>query len=147
MDTTNSFEKISLSFKARDLPKMDTFSHTDSFLVVNLVHPKTGAIQRIGNTNVVKNTENPDWPEQIVLNYMFEETQLLKIQIYDQDTPDLNNLKIQDSIGEVSFTLAKLMCSSNQAITANVTGIETFINIYLSNHDLQLCNIFKQCNA
>ena len=122
MDTTNSFEKISLSFKARDLPKMDTFSHTDGFLVVNLVNPKTGAIQRIGNTSVINNTENPEWPDHIVLNYTFEETQLLKIQVYDQDKPDLTNLKAQDIIGEVSFTLAKLMCSSNQTITANITG-------------------------
>ena len=122
MDTTNSFEKISLSFKARDLPKMDTFSHTDSFIVVNLVNPKTGAAQCVGNTAVVNNTENPDWVEQIVLNYVFEETQLLKIQIYDQDKPDLKNLKAQDFIGEVSFTLAKLMCSPNQAIIANITG-------------------------
>lgn len=123
MDTTSSFELISLSFNARDLPKMDTFSHSDSFVVVNLVNPKTGAIQRIGNTTVVNNTENPDWPDQIVLNYVFEETQLLKIQVYDQDTPDLADLKKHDYIGEVSFTLAKLMCSSNQTITASITGI------------------------
>ena len=125
MDTTNSIEKVRLSLKARDLPKMDTFSHTDSFVVVNLVNPKTGAIQRIGSTAVVNNTENPDWPDQIVLNYVFEETQLLKIQVYDQDKPDLSNLKTQDFVGEVSFTLAKLMCSSNQTITANITGSKT----------------------
>ena len=130
MDTTSSYEKITLSFKARDLPKMDTFSHTDSFIVVNLVNPKTGAVQRIGNTSVMNNTENPDWPDQIVLNYVFEETQVLKIQVYDQDTPDLSNLKKQDYIGEASFTLAKLMCSPNQAILTNITGIESR-NLYI----------------
>ena len=120
---TNSFEKIGLYFSARDLPKLDTFSHSDPFLVVNVIDPKTQAVQRVGNTSVIKDTENPDWADQIVINYVFEQSQVIKIQIYDQDSTNLMDLKKHDFIGEVSFTLSKLMCSPNQKITANITGL------------------------
>ena len=119
---TNSYEKVGLYFTARDLPKLDTFSHTDAFLVVNMIDPKTSKVQRVGHTSVVKDTENPDWADQIIVDYIFEQTQVIKLQLYDQDGPDLMNLSKHDFIGEVSFTLSKLMCSPNQKITANITG-------------------------
>ena len=89
---------------------------------MSVIDPRTQLVELVGNTTVIKNTENPDWPDQVLMNYMFEQTQVVKIQVYDQDTIDYMNLQKQDYIGEISFTLAKLMRSPNQKITVNVTG-------------------------
>ena len=118
---TNSYEKVGLHFTARDLPKLDTFSHTDGFIVVSIANPGM-SFKIVGYTSVVKDTENPDWADQIIVDYIFEQTQVIKLQLYDQDGPDLMNLSKHDFIGEVSFTLSKLMCSPNQKITAKITG-------------------------
>ena len=45
-------------------------------------------------------------------------------QLYDQDSnhKTFEDLKKHDYIGEVSFPLAKLMCSGGQRMTVQITG-------------------------
>ena len=48
----------------------------------------------------------------------------MTFQLYDQDSnhKTFDDLSKHDFIGEVTFPLAKLMCSGGQRITAQITG-------------------------
>jgi hypothetical protein len=69
------YEKISLFFNAKNLTKMDYTSNTDSFIVVFSEDAKTKKITKLGNTSVVKDSQHPEFPDQLVIDYKFETLQ------------------------------------------------------------------------
>ena len=63
---------------ARDVPKMDTFGHADPFCYVQL--SETG---RRDKTRVIKNTRSPQWDEEFHYPISNQETDVLKISMFD----------------------------------------------------------------
>jgi len=117
------YEKVGLSFSARGLPKLDTFSQTDPFVAVFILDNKTRQLQLLGRTGVIMDTPNPDWPEHMVMNYKFEETQQLVVRCYHKTgSASLDNINAHTFIGEISFTVANLMCARSHAISSQMTG-------------------------
>ncbi len=85
---TECYEKIGLFFSCRNLPKMDIASQTDPFLMVYMRNKAVGGAAAnpytssntndlvfLGHTSVVRDCANPDWPDQLVVNYQFETIQ------------------------------------------------------------------------
>jgi hypothetical protein len=72
---------------------------------------------------VIKDTEIPDWPDQIEMNYNFEEIQLVVVKVYDQQEgvapEDINK---HHFIGEAQFKLADLLQAQNQAMGLALGG-------------------------
>ena len=63
------------------------------------------------------------WPDIITINYQFELTQHVTIRVYDQDKgADQTHLERHQLIGEVTFTVASLMCAPGQKFQGNLTG-------------------------
>lgn len=113
-----ALEKIGLFISARELPNLQTFSVTDAFAVIFIKDPRTGAFSRVGETDVVKNTLDPNWVNMITMEYIFEAVQEVKIQIYHyHEGKPLDNLAKHTFIGEAKFTLSSLMRSTNQTST------------------------------
>jgi len=67
MMDTECFEKVALLFHAKDLPKMDTLSNTDAFLAVYQEDPHSKKSVFLGHTSVVRDNNNPEWPDQLVI--------------------------------------------------------------------------------
>ena len=104
------YEKISLFFNAKNLTKMDYTSNTDSFIVVFSEDAKTKKITKLGNTSVVKDSQHPEFPDQLVIDYKFETIQRFILKVYDQDAnAPLQDLDKHSLIGEVSFLITDLM--------------------------------------
>ncbi len=126
---TECFEKIGLFFQARNLPKMDIASQTDPFLVVYvkkkspIARGQDGPLTLMGNTSVIRDSANPKWPDQLVIDYYFESIQEITIKIYDQDDKAaLMDLNRHDFIGECSFLLTDLMCSKAHKLELKING-------------------------
>jgi hypothetical protein len=48
---------------------MDITSNTDPFCIVYVKDPKTHQQDLLGHTSVIQDTNNPDWPDQLVMVY------------------------------------------------------------------------------
>jgi hypothetical protein len=57
----------------------------------------------LGYTEVISDTLNPKFIKVVTAKYLFEEKQLLKIEIYDQDNPNYKDLANQQFIGSAEF--------------------------------------------
>jgi len=79
------FERIGFFLSAKALTKLDLFSNSDPFAVVYTKDPKTGVQSRLGFSGVIMNTQNPEWPEQFIMNYHFESVQEITIKVFDKD--------------------------------------------------------------
>jgi len=112
---TECYEKVALLFTAKGLPKMDVASNTDAYLAVYQEDPHTKKLVFLGHTSVVRDSQNPEWPDHLIINYHFESIQKLTIKCYDQDDKaPLDQYEKHDFIGEMSFTLSSLMCAKGQ---------------------------------
>jgi Ca2+-dependent lipid-binding protein len=70
---------------------------------------KDSSWHQIGKTELINNNLNPDFSEQIVLNYLFEKEQHLQFQVYDID----RKTKEKDFIGQMETSIAKIMSQKN----------------------------------
>ncbi|GKT16392.1 Copine like protein [Aduncisulcus paluster] len=85
-----------LKFRASNLKDTDKIGKSDPFLVVELLNKKSGASTIIGRSSVLKDTLNPNWPEYFIVPYTFESHDVVRVSIYDKDSPDLDNLHKHD---------------------------------------------------
>lgn len=69
------FERISFYLSARELSKIPVDSHNDAFCKVTVGSD-------VFYTSIQKGTENPIWPEMIIVKYKFEERQEVEISIF-----------------------------------------------------------------
>jgi len=119
----NCCEKVSLFFNCKGLPKMDVTSNTDPFIVVYEEDPHNKKPMLLGNTSVIMDSQNPEWPDQLIINYKFEAIQKMTIKVYDKDSSSpLQQLNSHTLIGEIEFKLSSLMCSRGQTYQANFTN-------------------------
>ena len=77
----------------------------------------------LGNTSVIMDSQNPEFPDQLIINYKFEAIQKLTLKVYDKDSSSpLSKLDAHTFIGEISFKLSSLMCARGQTYQANFTN-------------------------
>lgn len=118
---TACFERIGLFFSARGLPKMDITSNTDPFCIVYTNDIKTNRQILLGHTSVIQDTNNPDWPDQLVMDYHFEAVQIITVKVYDQDAKaNPMDISKHEIAGEISFPLSDLMCARGQKYTGEL---------------------------
>lgn len=123
MVDANCQEKVDLFISARDLPSMQTFSATDPFAVIFMTDPKTKADRKIATSELIKNTENPDWPMAYTVDYQFEVIQEVKIKLYQHNGSTSSNDESKHKlIGQGTFFLSNLMCAQSNSLTIPLTS-------------------------
>ena len=117
-------QRVSLSFSATNLPNLDQKSKTDAYVV--LWELRGNQKVKLGMTEPIMDSLNPEFVSTINVNYFFESQQSIKLELYDaDDATNLNNLIAQQMIGSYGFTLASLVSKRDQAIsTALDSGIQ-----------------------
>uniref|UniRef100_A0A8C7ZM67 Copine Va n=1 Tax=Oryzias sinensis TaxID=183150 RepID=A0A8C7ZM67_9TELE len=97
--------KVEITVSCRNLLDRDTFSKSDP-----------------SETEVIKNTLNPDFVRKYILDYFFEEKQNLRFDVYDIDSksPDLGK---HDFLGQVYCTLGEIVGSPASRLEKPLGGI------------------------
>ena len=88
-------EKLELNISLRNIPKMDLLSPSDPFVIVSIKDEVKNVYLNVGKTEIVWDNPNPDFSADIRINYLFEEIQYVKLDIYDaneQQTTSLSKL-------------------------------------------------------
>lgn len=111
---------IELSISCRDLTDMDVFSKSDPFCVLYLkdTHEVWNCL---GRTETIDNTLNPEFQKKFILDYKFEERQLLKFDVYDADS-DSPRLEDHDFIGSTQCSLGEVVACQGRAFTKPLIG-------------------------
>ncbi|CAI2352158.1 unnamed protein product [Caenorhabditis sp. 36 PRJEB53466] len=119
---------VRLTISANNLMDMDVFSKSDPFcLVYERIRGRKATtnteitvptwqdddwVER-GRTEVVMNNLNPQFQKTFLLPYFFEETQLLRFEIYDADSVNVGTKMSQhDFLGRYECVLAQIVSYS-----------------------------------
>jgi len=71
----------------------------------------------------LKDTLNPDWEKEILIDYYFEETQKFRIEIYDKDDSS-SKLKHHDFLGKCEGIIAELVSAMHGKKVLTLTDIK-----------------------
>ena len=86
-------EQLELNLSLRNIPKMDLMSPSDPFIIVQMKDELKNRWITVGKTDIIWDNPNPDFSKDIRINYMFEEIQTVRLNIWDaneQQTKDLS---------------------------------------------------------
>ena len=110
--------EVELSISGRNLLDLDTFSKSDPLCVVYT--KKSNQIgemwKEISRTECIDNNLNPDFATKILVEYLFEQQQLMRFEVYDIDSHS-NDLREHDFIGSAECTLGQIV--SARGINSN----------------------------
>uniref|UniRef100_A0A914Y8A0 Copine-3 n=1 Tax=Panagrolaimus superbus TaxID=310955 RepID=A0A914Y8A0_9BILA len=111
--------KLELTLSAKNLKDRDVFSKSDPLCVIfEAFHSADAGLKHgeRGRTECVKNCLNPEWNTKIILDYMFEERQRMKFEIYDIDSGS-QALSHHDFLGRAECDLADIVASPFSTLT------------------------------
>ena len=121
--------QIEISVRCSGLADRDLTSKSDPTCI--LLVPKSARNNdwaEFGRTEKILDSLDPHWQTKFVIDYRFEERQMLRFAVYDIDSDRLSNLSDHDSLGH-------LECSLGEVVAAQSKGFSKFIiiGIFLSN--------------
>ncbi|XP_064633695.1 copine-8-like isoform X2 [Lineus longissimus] len=105
---TNPTSKVEISVSCRNLKDKDVFSHSDPLCVLYAKEMGVERWREMGRTESIKDTLNPDFVKKFVMDYHFEESQKLRFDVYDQDSPSAK-LERHDYLGSMECTLGQMV--------------------------------------
>ena len=110
---------VELSIRCEQLTDMDVFSKSDPFCVLYM---KDGdRWQLIDKTETIDNNLNPHFQKKFVLQFRFEERQMLRFSVYDSDGPS-SNLEDHDFIGTMECSLGEVVSQQGRGLTRSLVG-------------------------
>jgi len=118
--------QVELSISCEDLLDEDITSKSDPTCVLFI--KTSGTWQEFGRTEQIKDTHHPRWETKFVLDYRFEERQLLKLAVYDIDSSHVN-LGDHDFLGETECSLGEIMAVQSKGFMRNLSkGGKIFVH-------------------
>jgi len=112
--------KIELFVKIKAVPKLDYMSPSDPFVVFSMLDQKTKKYMQFAYTEIIWDNPNPQFVKPIILDYMFEEVQKVRLDVYDADSHDLRNLKKHDFVGYYEFLVGDLVTAKGQKVSGQL---------------------------
>ena len=104
--------KVSLSLTATNLSDKDITSKSDPMAVLFLHDVATQKWYEAGRTEAMRDNLNPDWQDDIVVDYFFEEKQKFRVEVYDKDSSS-SKLKKHDFLGKCEGTIAEIIAAKH----------------------------------
>ena len=87
---------------------MDVFSKSDPMCVTFMKPFGSQHWVEVSRTEQIQNSLNPDFTTKAKVNYLFEEQQHIKFEVYDVDSKSVN-LAHHDYIGGIETTLGQVV--------------------------------------
>ena len=110
---------VELSISCADLADMDVFSKSDPFCVLYMKDGDRWLL--VDKTETIDNTLNPVFEKKFVLQFRFEERQMLRLSVYDRDGSS-TKLEDHDFIGEAEASLGEVVSHQGKGLTRHLVG-------------------------
>ena len=105
---------------------MDVLSKSDPLCVL-FVHGPAGARGgqgdwlEYGRTELIKDSLSPAWQKKFIMDYKFEERQVLKFEVYDMDS-ESSRLTDHDFLGSAEATLGEIVSVQSKGFSRKLGG-------------------------
>jgi len=152
---TAQYLKIKILIKAVNLPNKHTFSKPDTFCAIWEVPPgyrenlkkiinafPSKQEKEIGRTHLVKQSNNPSFPDHFPMEYRFEQEQNYVVRVYTEDLQFSTDLKEHTFIGGCIFSLGELMGSKGCTIARPLRTGKSFV-VLSGNEVLDTREVFE----
>jgi len=131
--------EVEISVRCEELVNRDLTSKSDPTCVLFVQRSsKPGDWVEFGRTERILDCLSPRWGRKFVMDYRFEERQLLKFSIYDIDS-STSNLDAHDFLGDVECSLGEIMAQQSKGFVRKLSkGGKLFVHAeeLSSNKDL-----------
>ena len=85
-------EQLELNLSLRNVPKMDLMSPSDPFVVVKMKDEAKNMWKTVGKTDIIWDNPNPDFSKDIRIEYLFEQIQTVRLDIWDANEKQTHDL-------------------------------------------------------
>ena len=121
--------QIEISVRCSGLADRDLTSKSDPTCIllvptVGLEYDKNGqrkAWEEYGRTEKILNSLDPHWETKFVMDYRFEERQMLRFAVYDIDSDRLSHLSDHDSLGHLECSLGEVVAGQSKGFSKKLT--------------------------
>jgi len=131
--------EVEISVRCEELVNRDLTSKSDPTCVLFVQRSgKPGDWAEFGRTEKIQDSLSPRWGKKFVMDYKFEERQLLKFSIYDIDSSS-TNLDSHDFLGDTECSLGEIMAQQSKGFVRKLSkGGKIFVHVeeLSSNKDL-----------
>ena len=103
---------VEITARCEKLKNRDVVSKSDPVCILSLLDSATNEYHELGRSETAKNDLSPVWRKRFLLEYRFEERQLLKFEIYDWDSKS-EKLSKHDFLGSLEISLAALVAAES----------------------------------
>eukprot|EP00092_Neocalanus_flemingeri_P103607 GFUD01132614.1.p1 GENE.GFUD01132614.1~~GFUD01132614.1.p1 ORF type:complete len:541 (-),score=123.21 GFUD01132614.1:342-1964(-) len=121
--------QVEVSVRCENLIDRDLTSKSDPTCVFFVKKSdNSGDWVEYGRTEKIEDSHNPKWKTKFVIDYRFEERQILKLAIYDIDS---NNARLDDHdfLGQAEFSLGEVMAQQSKGFVRNLCkGGKVFVH-------------------
>eukprot|EP01083_Nonionella_stella_P029949 82269_1 len=114
-------EEVELFLSCHDLVQKDFNSKSDPFVVV-YIRKKNAKFEELGRTETIQDNADPVFATQFKLDYYFEEEQVLRLDVYDEDKKGSKKLKDHDFIGSTSMVLGEIIHEKGQILSKKLVN-------------------------
>merc|ERR1719210_220181 len=105
---------VELAVSCTNLADTDLMSKSDPLCV--LFVKNNNSWMEYGRTEKITDSLSPAWLKKFVIDYKFEERQMLKFSVYDLDSSSAQ-LSHHDFLGEVETSLAEIVSSQSKGFS------------------------------
>jgi len=126
---SNPSAEVEISLRCEDLADRDLTSKSDPTCVLFVQKlSKPGAWVEFGRTEKIKNSLSPRWSKKFIMDYRFEERQILKFSVYDIDSQHAA-LDDHDFLGKTECSLGEIMAQQSKGFTRKLSkGGKLFVH-------------------
>ena len=114
VENRNDVAKVQLFISCRKLKDVETFSKSDPFVEV-FEKTNQGSWTKIGQTEVIWDNLNPDFVENFIIDFYFEEQKYLRFNVFDANLEDNKEVK-GSPLGNFECTLGEIVGAKGQQI-------------------------------
>ena len=114
--------QIEISVRCSNLADRDLTSKSDPTCI--LLVPKSAQKNdwaEYGRTEKILDSLDPHWQTKFVIDYRFEERQMLRFAIYDIDSDRLSKLSDHDSLGHLDCSLGEVVAAQSKGFSKKLS--------------------------
>ena len=100
--------KVQVSIACRNLPDLDAIGKSDPYCILYAKAEKDIKWTRMGRTETIAESLDPNFAKIFQINYKFERNQVIKVEVFDEDSDD------DELIGNCEVFLNKILTAKNQ---------------------------------
>ena len=102
--------KLELGFECENLPKLDAnLNDSDPFCVLYKQQGSDSSWTQIGKTEIIHDNANPKFKKKFMVDFRFEKREVYKVEVYDADDSQTDDLSAHDFIGSLEFQMHEVV--------------------------------------